>query len=251
MEYLLGNKVEIERIKGEDKILLMMDFDGTISPIVEDPKDAVLPKETREVLEGLGENDHITLAVISGRGLLDLKAKVGIEGIIYVGNHGMEAEGIPPLLGGVSKRLEAMEEVSKILKEALGAIEGIIIEDKDLSISIHYRKADPLDEDRINIVVEEVIGPHKNTLNIFHGRKVVEVRPKGAFNKGDLARHLTNLNPGALPIYIGDDFTDEDAFRTIREDGITINARKRVEGTAARYYLDGPREVRRFLEFLV
>ncbi|NOZ77262.1 MAG: trehalose-phosphatase [Euryarchaeota archaeon] len=247
MEHLLEKAEIMEKIKKAPELLLMLDFDGTLAPIVERPKDAAMPEDVRRLLEGLKEKGA-RLVVISGRTLDDIKARVGIPGIIYVGNHGMEVEGVPQMEWDPAKARRVMDRLSREELEDISHLQGVTVEDKDLTLSIHYRLAGTKIIERLMKLFADLISPLGESLRVTRGKKVLEVRPAGVPDKGDIALYLAGLFPSSLPIYIGDDTTDEDAFRALRERGaVTVLVSPEPGRTLADFYLRDPRDVERFL----
>jgi trehalose 6-phosphate phosphatase len=232
-------------------LLLFLDFDGTLSPIVEEPERAQLPLDTRNTLRTLASREGVSLAIISGRPIYDLRERVGLKNLIYAGNHGLEISGpgmhfIEP---AAAQRIKALGELSRHLRTRLRHIPGAGVEYKVLSASVHFRKAPPDREEEIGERVQTAVGSLGNLFEVTMGLKVFEIRPKVNWNKGMAVRWIKQATtPDALPIYIGDDTTDEDAFAALPE-GITISA-GRAEKTSARYSLAGPDAVQRFLVWL-
>jgi trehalose-phosphatase len=240
------------RITLAPHVLLGLDFDGTLARFADNPLAATLSTHMERVLLALAEHDHVSLAIISGRDRADLQAHVGIPNIFYAGNHGLEISGpgvlfIEPTAAAFTSALQALAEE---LARKLQGIEGVIVEFKGLTLSVHYRQvtADAVEEvrRRVHAVLAGAIHPFM----LAQGEKVYEIRPRVYWNKGSafqwIRQHLDK--PNLLPIYVGDSTTDEDAF-TALPDGITIKVRPEVE-TAARYTLAGPVEVRKFLEWM-
>lgn len=230
-------------------MLIALDFDGTLAPIVPLPEQAMLPAETRVAIETLADRRDTRVAVVSGRGLEDVTRRVGISGLYYAGNHGLEIRG-----PGLERRHEAaiaarpaLEECSRRLVHRLAGARGVIVEDKALSLSVHYRLvADPTEADAIRSFVFESCGDLPG-LRITEGKKVLEVRPAVTWHKGEALRFLveTLMNvPGAPVLFIGDDATDEDGFRAVGVNGAGIIVADPVPaGTAAGFYLTGPDQV--------
>lgn len=238
-------------------IMLFLDYDGTLTPIVSAPQRAFISPEVKRLLRRLSKSPRIKLSIISGRALKDIKRLVGLKGIIYVGNHGLELAGpklkfkspLPP------RYRKLLEKIRDELKRRICAIKGAFVEDKGFSLSLHYRlvnkKALPL---IATIFHETTIVPRlKGQLKITSGKKVLEVRLPVAWDKGKvvlwlLAREqFATKNKKVFPIYIGDDTTDEDAFRALRNKGLTVFVGKPKE-SEARYYLKNTQEVSRLLE---
>ena len=146
------NKI-IDKIKGTP-LYLFLDFDGTLTPIRKDPKKVRLGKKMRYTLKSLANKSNISVAVVSGRALGDIKRRVGLKNITYVGNHGLEAFGphLEFVLPSARKAEKTIKSVKENLKKRLKKFKGIIIEDKQLSLSVHYRMADKRNiKDIINI----------------------------------------------------------------------------------------------------
>lgn len=223
----------------EQNILLLLDFDGTLAPIVADPHQAALPRHTKLWLKRLLKQKCIKIGIVTGRALPDIQKRVGLKGLIYAANHGMEiaSDGRVVLNKGSSFSSPIMA-IGRKLQQELAGIPGVIIEKKGTSLSIHYRKVKStlLQKQVIALVRRVTRGQlRKNRLQITSGKKVVEVRPHRFWNKGKAALWiLHNLAKGYRPIYIGDDVTDEDAFHALRSRGITIKIGK-TQNTAAQY----------------
>ena len=259
MDYLFA---KWDKIKGELSnkfIFLFLDYDGTLTPIVEIPDKAVISKESRELLKKLSKSPNCALAIISGRSLSDIKGIVGLKDIIYAGNHGLEIEG-PKIKfeSQVSPRLKSI--IRYIYKDAvskLAKIKGVLIEDKGLTISIHYRLVDEKDVHRFLSIFNEITDLYlvRGKIKINPGKKVYEIRPPVMWDKGKvvlwlLARQqfLSGKNK-IFPVYIGDDVTDEDAFKVLKKKGLTIFVGEKA-GSAAQYYLKTTEEVTEFLRLI-
>lgn len=234
-------------------ISLLTDFDGTISPIVAVPGDAQLDPEIRPLLKQIATQPDFSVGVISGRALEDLRSRTDIDELIYVGNHGLEIEA-----GKVRFRnpeAEALRRELKCvflqLKLVLDAAEGVEIEDKGLTLSVHYRRVNEDMQDWVREKALETAGKYRS-FTTRQGKKVVEIRPGLEWDKGHAIKWLLKevLPPGTLPIYIGDDATDEDAFAAIPQ-GITIRVGGvPTEGTMAHYLLPDVSTVAHFLSWL-
>jgi len=236
---------------------LFLDYDGTLTPIAAKPSQAVLSRRVRKVLERLSENPTCRLAIISGRALADIKKIVGIDSIVYAGNHGLEIEG-PDLKHRAflhPRYQRIIQEVRDILKNSVAGVKGVILEDKGLSLALHYRLVNPEKIPELLKNLRHALSRYvsRNEVKVRKGKMVIEVSPPVAWDKGKLVRWLIarwNLRVNArntLAVYIGDDTTDEDAFRAISNSGVTIFVGDPVD-TMARYYLRGPGEVAGFLK---
>lgn len=259
MRHLL-DKPERLREKLKDKsILLFLDYDGTITPIVNRPEMAALSIETKGLLRRLSELKNLKIVIISGRSLEDLKRCVGIKDIIYVGNHGLEIEG-PKIRfkSPVSPEFRTiLDEIKERLVRALSSIGGIFVEDKALTLSLHYRLAKKKAESKIKSIFRLVTKPYlaKKSIHITGAKMAFEIRPPIRWDKGKvtlwlLARQRFIVKEeGLIPIYIGDDITDEDAFKALEGKGLTIFV-GRPSSTSAKYYLNNTDEVSEFLKRL-
>ena len=236
------------------KHILFLDYDGTLTPIVKKPPLAVLSKARRTILKKIAKTTHITIAIISGRMLSDLKRRVGISGIYYAGNHGFEIQGPKIKIVHPKARLAKpiLREIKAELKKRLKDIKGIIVEDKILTLSLHYRMARPKNFRRIKKIFSEIVRPYQRTekIRVTRGKKVLEIRPDIEWNKGRAVLWLLKkLGKGSkvLPIYIGDDRTDEDAFLALKNLGLTIRVGKSKK-THAQHCVKNVNEVYMFLE---
>lgn len=233
------------------RLVVMLDYDGTLSPIAPRPEDAVLPPRTRQVLGELA--GRWRTAIISGRSLDNLRELVGVEGLVYVGNHGLEIEGPPG--SGIRRNLaEAfapdVAAAAAGLEAALAGVDGALVENKRYSLSVHYRLVAPGQVPTVEAAVEAAIAAHPR-LEKRHGKKVLELRPGLDWDKGKAVRWLLDTldqaGPAALPVYVGDDVTDEDAFRELAGDGIGVLVSETARETAATRRLRDTDECRRFL----
>ncbi len=245
-------------------VLLLFDYDGTITPIAGRPREARLAPAMQKKLAGLARRPKVTVGVVSGRALADLKSLVGIDGIYYAGNHGLEIEG--PGLSWVHPAAEAarpvMQDLVTQLAAALQKTAGVIIEDKGLGVSVHYRLAAPGEREAIAETFRRLTAPLAGAgrIKITYGKKVLEVRPPIDWNKGRALEVIRlevmkPLKPGqVMTVYLGDDLTDEDAFRAVRESSIEgwgIHVGGHDPASAAGYYLDSTDEVEELIDRLL
>lgn len=241
--------------------ILMLDFDGTLTPIVKSSEKVKLKVETKNSLETLSRKKGFYLAIISGRSLKDLKGKVALKKIIYAGNHGLEGEIYnKKFLYPVTKEVfKVMQVIKKDLETLVDKFDGVFIKDKKLTQSLHFRMLARKHLPLFKTTFNKIIKPYKTvgSVSVTAGKKVFDIRPKVMWNKGDFAKLVikeiakeTKTTPFA--IYIGDDVTDEDAFQTLEapKSGVTI----RVGGqgqSSAKYYLKNTKEVFKFLNWIV
>ena len=252
MKHLCEAWDEIEfRIRNADLLFLLLDYDGTLCPIVSRPELAVCPPQMRSLLEKLRDSPKARVAIISGRALEDLKDKVRVQGIIYVGNHGLEVQNPA---GTHRKKLSPgrQSELGKIrnsLETSLKSIPGILFEDKGPILTVHYRNAPREFALRVQEAVEKALQTFPGRWQASPGKKIVEIRPQADFDKGKTVKEILHRFTAGktLPIYLGDDRSDEDAFRALGSGGISIWVGSGAELSSAQYFLRDPEEVWRFL----
>jgi trehalose 6-phosphate phosphatase len=233
-------------------VLVFLDYDGTLAPIHVNPGAASMPPESRKALRALEAGPRSSVAIISGRALPDLRERVRMDEIIYAGNHGLEITG--PGLHFVeptaAERVEALEELARHLQVRLRPIPGVEVESKVLTASIHFRRASPNRLPEIHNIVQVALNPVIHLFQVTQGWEVFEIRPRVNWHKGLAVRWIREAlgRRNALPLYIGDDLTDEDAFRALPE-GITVSV-GRSRATCAQYHLELQESVQEFLQWL-
>lgn len=245
---------EIRSAVGGRRPVVFLDYDGTLTPIVERPELARLSEPMRETVRELAR--RVPVAVISGRDLGDVRGLVAIDGIFYAGSHGFEIDapsGARAVLGGGEEFLDSLDIAERELAERTRGIEGVLVERKRFSIAVHYRMARERDLASIHRLVSESAARHPR-LRRSEGKKVHELRPGVEWHKGKavlalLARMAPRAGEAAA-VYIGDDLTDEDAFHALRGRGVGIVVRDADRPTAAGYALEDVAEVGRFLTLL-
>ena len=237
------------------RFALFLDYDGTLTPIVETPDRALLSPEVRRLLEELAA--RVPVAVVSGRDLRDVRKLVGIDTLVYSGSHGYEIEGPGDLQAeheGARAYLPAHDGAERELRGELGGVRGCLIERKRFSIAVHYRLVADADVAAVQAAVNAAADRYPS-LRKTYGKKVFELQPALAWNKGEAVRFLLRAlrldREDVVPLFIGDDVTDEDAFRALRERGIPIVVREQAAPTAARYALRDPGEVSKFLQMIL
>jgi trehalose-phosphatase len=239
------------RIRLARNLFLFLDYDGTLTPIASRPELALCPAEVKTHLEQLRDLAGVYPAIISGRSLEDLRERVGIPGIIYVGNHGLEMENpagrhMKTLSPARSKELE---RITRNLQHSLKEIPGVFFEEKGPILSVHYRNVDRKFSGRIPRVLEEELQRWKGHWKMRSGKMVLEICPNVHFHKGQAVKEILKISPrpGRLPIYLGDDQTDEDAFRAIKGQGIPVFVGPGNQPSEADFFLRSPDEVQQFL----
>jgi trehalose 6-phosphate phosphatase len=248
---------ELETLKkrvNDTKVMLFLDYDGTITPITTKPDRALLSQKAKNVISALSLTRQFQLIIISGRGLADVTRMVGVKDIIYVGNHGFEIKGPDFQFNTtVSSEYQAvLLHLKELLTTSLSAFSGSFIEDKGMTLSIHYRLINEDFDDEIEQMIYLITKPYvdRNVIRLTSGKKVIEIRPVIDWDKGKAVEWILAKRPG-IPIYIGDDTTDEDAFRAIRHSGITVYVGPHHQKAShAEYYLNNTDEVIMLLEYL-
>lgn len=216
-------------------MILFLDFDGTLSPIVKNPEEAFVPEKARAWLERLSRDKDLKVAVVTGRSLKDIRKRVGLKNIIYASNHGMEVYyGGRFLLRKGARYKKPLKQLEKELLQELSEIPNIHVENKGLSLAVHLRRATKQHRMEAVRAVRRAVGPwlKRYGLRLAGGKMLLEVRPL-VWDKGRAVLWLwKRLAPESLPVYIGDDVTDEDAFSALRPYGITIRVGKRKKSYA-------------------
>ncbi len=254
MKNLLSRWDKLSRqIRKSPHIFLFLDYDGTITPIVSRPEKARCPSIVRSLIRKLKKDPRFTIAVISGRSLKDVKKMVGIKGITYAGNHGLQIEkssGRVLRPKGVSTRY-LLKKIKRYLKKRLSHIKGAWIEDKGPTLSIHFRLVDKKKVASLKRIFRNTFSPYilSKKIRISQGKMVLEVRPGVEWDKGKAVLELLGRKKG-LTLYLGDDVTDMDAFRAIKGKGISIFVGSPRSDIRADYFLKNPKEVELFLKRL-
>jgi trehalose 6-phosphate phosphatase len=241
--------------KAENKrIAVLLDYDGTLTPIVDDPEKALLSDAMKDTLLDLAKN--VPAAVISGRDRPDVQRLVGIKSIFYAGSHGFDIAGPDGMEIGPEKGKEflpALNQAEKELKNTINAVSGAWVERKRFSVAVHYRKVQEPDVEKVKQAVEEVAALHPD-LRESGGKMIFELQPKMDWHKGKaltwILEEMEIDKSDVVPFYIGDDVTDEDAFRSLKGKGIGVVVMDPPRDTDARYRLKDTDEVERFLKKL-
>ncbi|HDN85777.1 MAG: trehalose-phosphatase [Candidatus Omnitrophota bacterium] len=240
-----------DALSSRKKLAFFFDYDGTLTPIVKRPELAVLSTQMRSLIEKIAKK--YPTAIVSGREREDVEKLVGVEDIYYVGSHGFDIKGrnlshihpqakeVVPLISRIA------EEFSTKLKD----IKGVIVENKKFSVALHYRLVEERFLNKVKEVVDKVKAEYPN-LRLMCGKKVFEFIPDIDWDKGKAIRWLLSILDISwreyAVIYIGDDTTDEDAFRMVRTRGIGILVSESRIPSAADYFVHSPQEVRELLE---
>ena len=249
-----------QRLSRASTVLLGLDFDGTLAPIVEHPDQATLPGPIAALLKTLALKPGYRVAIVTGRELADVKRRIGIDGLIYCGNYGLEVEIAGRLwtVPGVKEASVAVQEAGKALDEKLGALHGVFLENKGFSISVHFRQAPVEIKQTCQRLCGQALEPFVSMgqLKVLQGKEVLEVQPALPWDKGACLRHLAELGFPGTPgpgvcVFLGDDTADEPAFRAVLDmRGIGIVIGEKAD-SAAHFFLPSATSVEIFLNRLV
>lgn len=250
------------QIQGK-QVALFTDYDGTLTPIVRRPENAVLTDTMRSLLQRLA--NHCTVAIISGRDLADVKNMVKLDNLYYAGSHGFDIAGpgdMPMQQQDAAASLPDLDKAERQLRDGITSVQGVWVERKRFAIALHYREAPDDAVEHVEAAADKVLDVCP-TLRKSSGKKIVELQPNMDWDKGRAIRWIMNqldLNtPQVVPIYLGDDTTDEDGFRVLSnagddqasQRGIGIRVGTDDDETEAAYVLPNPDAVQQFLQALL
>lgn len=234
----------LARLRKAQNVAFLLDCDGTLVPLKRHPADVRVPDQVKKVLGRLTANPRLFVATVSGRKIRELKALLNVAGLHYVGLHGAESEWGSTQVAPAT--VVALHAAKRTVRQALQAYPGIWVEDKGLTFAVHYRRAKPAVRNAASVALARLLEPWGDAFHVLDGSRVWEVLPKEVVGKSSaVLRILKHLPPGTPAIHIGDDGTDELAFRVL-EDQITVRVGN-DRPTRARYYVHSPSEVVRFL----
>lgn len=264
LPHALHNSEELEQQLFGKQPAVFLDYDGTLTPIVDRPKDAVISESMREAVRGLAE--RCVVCVVSGRDRQVVQELMGLDNLIVAGSHGFDIwtpdEGTIEHDAG-SGFEELIEEVKARLEKETRDIEGASVEPKKASVAVHYRLVSEEERQRIKDTVDDLLSGRPDELKMTPGKMVYEVQPKIDWDKGKTVLYLLETleldRDDVVPLYAGDDVTDEDAFEALAETspkgiGVFVGhaGDPEVAGrtTAADYVLHTMQEVEQFLDTL-
>jgi len=244
-------------VRAGGRLVLLLDFDGTLAPIVVRPERATLPVPTGKILRRLARRPGFVVGIVTGRSLADIRRRAKVPGALYVGSHGLEYA----LPGGRAVRLidraclGSLRQLRKRLGQELPRVAGLRLEAKPYSLAVHYRGVMREHLPRILRVVRGVASEFASAIRLQRGKKVAEFLPNTPVDKGRtvlavLSQLAETYGRGLTPVYFGDDVTDEGVFQRLRQPGWTVRVGNGRRRTRARYYLRSPAEVLRWLEWL-
>lgn len=246
-----------ECLAGGGRFLLLTDYDGTLTSFAPSPDEAWLDPQVREDLCALERTPGIALGIVSGRDLGDLRERVAVPDAIYAGCHGLEIDG-PGMSFAHPEAIEQQATLAEIgveLTLRAPTVPGMYVEIKRFGLAVHYRAVPEDMIRRVQIEVARAIRLDGSRLRVFHGDKVIEIQPQVAWNKGDCARFISEAvrrrSSSPLTIlYMGDDWTDEQAFEALAGQAITIRVGGGAPASRAAYRLSAVADVHEFLTAL-
>lgn len=247
----------LQRVQKHERLFLMADFDGTLVPIVSRPDEVLVTEKLVQLLKGLSECSRVWVAVVSGRPFVELDRYLPVNGLTLVGGHGSEMRWADSAVQTtILSRTETMafRALRAKLIDLLAQWPGCFLEEKPHAVALHFRLA----PERVRLCVRDTLpnvirmSSHQQVLELIWGRMVAEFRLNGV-NKGNavktLLEHVSNQAPH--PVYLGDDRTDDDAFRVIRRNGTTIGVGPTQYHNDTHFHLSGPEVVQDFLSQLL
>ena len=231
-------------------LVVIFDYDGTLTPLVSSPGAAFLAPSVRANLARLAGCERARLAILSGRGLADLRARVALDGVLYGGCHGLEIAGRELRFRHPRAHRAGVAATERALAAALPAVPGALLECKGLIVSLHYRHVAPAHRPAVRRIAEEVLS-RRPDLTMIAGHLVYDFMPRIGWHKGTAARWMVSQLVRTLParravvVYAGDDTSDEMAFAALRRRAVTIHVG--TKPTVAEYRVSGVRDVQAIL----
>jgi trehalose 6-phosphate phosphatase len=223
---------DIRNLDGTTRGILFIDYDGTLAPIAGRPESAHMPLDVRRALMKAVRHPAWTVSIVSGRRLEDVRSRVGVPNLVYAGNHGFEIEFPfqPKFVHPAAKIARPLiRDICDRIRLETAHLPGVLVEDKFYTMSLHTRLASPTNERRAHLALMHAarLPLRRKEIVIRRGKKVLEVRPAARWDKGKaVATIMEAVEAPVLPVYLGDDNTDEDAFRALRHGGVTIRVGK-------------------------
>jgi len=254
--FSLAEAEVLAELSSAEEVALGFDYDGTLTPIVDRPERARAPASVGKQLARLAARRDNLVAIVTGRSILDLDAVFDVPEVWVLGRHGLQwsAPGGRPRpppdfdVEGAKAKIRGMRTELELLVRQHPAL---VLEDKELALTLHTRRLDPEVEPVVHRAFREAV---PDGFSVMAGKKVIEARPAGHDKGTAFTRLIEERMPKALPFYVGDDTTDEDVFRALPEHAITIRViddpKLRTE-TAARHWIEDVESVHQLLSSLV
>lgn len=241
-----------EWLDAAEGLTLGLDFDGTLAAIGPDPEETEIHPESREAVEQLVDHPNVEVTAISGRRLADLIERVGIDGIGYAGNHGLEMQidGETEIHPDAAAAQSTIDELCAEIRSELDHVPGCFVEEKGVTASVHFRQTPDEYVSEVLDTIESLVESRGDDIHLVDGKKVREIRPDVDWNKGHVVERLIERAPDDWQtMYVGDDTTDEDAFRALQPSGIGILVGDRAD-TDADYRVESHEQVPSLLEWI-
>lgn len=253
---------EVEKAMSSKHVAIFLDYDGTLSPIVGDPALAIISAEMTEVVKKVSQKYRT--GIVTGRARETIHSFLRLPTLYYAASHGFDVrapgDAIIQTIG--NEFLHPLMEFKNRMTERCALIKGSLVEDNLYSISIHYRHVAEVDMAQLESIIDEEMARSTQPLRRGNGKKVFEIKPAIDWNKGKavellLSHMFPDTHESILAVYLGDDVTDEDAFRFLRTRknglgmGVWVKGDSAERDTSASYMLDSVDEVMTFLSKLV
>ncbi len=236
-------------LDGKGRVLVVLDFDGTLAPLAERPSAARMGARSRRLLGRLSAHPRAAVAVLSGRALGDVERRVALPGLYYGGSHGLEVKG-PGFRfqhPGAYLTLPAVVETERWARMVFRGVPGAEVESKGLSLAVHERRIPPRSFDLFHRRFRALLAGPGRPLIWLRGRSVWEGMPPVDWDKGRAAELIFRHVGARSVLAVGDDATDEDMFRAAKGRGFSVRVAP-VGPTAADYALPSVKDVPAFLE---
>ncbi len=261
LPHALNDGDELERRLEGKRLAVFLDYDGVLSPIVDRPEDAIISDSMRKTVSGLAERCNV--CVVSGRDRAVVQELMGLDNLIVAGSHGFDIWS--PDEGKIQHEAaadsgELLESMKTRLEEETAPFEGTSVEPKKASVAVHYRLVSEDERTKIKEIVDKLLAENEDELKVTPGKMVYEIQPKIDWDKGKAVLYLLDAleldGDDVVPMYLGDDVTDEHAFEALDDRGLGIFVGEaddpELEGrtTSADYVLYTVPEVEQFLDKL-
>lgn len=237
------------------RLIVFLDYDGTLTPIVQRPEEARLKASVRRTLSQLAHT--VPVVIVSGRALHDLRRRVGVPGIRYVAHHGLLYKEPGSAMRWLGQRplRRNVREWTRALERAAEGISGALVEDKGVTVALHDRLVRPADRPSLRRLALRALAPWlaKRKVALMSGKRVLEAMPVGAWNKGTAVARLLRQPwaRGRVPVYFGDDRTDFDAFRAVRSHGLAVRVGGRRGNAGEDAWMSDPDRLESLLRWLL
>lgn len=214
-----------DELREAEALLVCLDFDGTLAPIVEESTAAEMTPANRGALAALANEPAVTVAVVSGRALADVRQRVDRADVV-AGNHGLELarDGRTAVHPIAEKRSRTLAHVCSILEAHFEAVPNCRVEDKGLTGTVHVRSVPDAAREYVRRTTRSVVDRvADDDLECATGKRVIEIVPQLAWDKGDAVELVEgDLSDGTFTVYAGDDAADEDAFDAVEPEGLGV-----------------------------